>query len=402
MTPHQETYSFAQSIPFNLVISVVTIIMLISKKELRKIPKNTVSYCMMFLLVWTSITTMNAYDVDWSYKIWDMTTKSFVFMFLIMASAYNKVRIHSLVWIMVASLGFFGVKGGLFTIITAGTFKVVGSANTMLFDNNSCALALVLTLPLVNYLRIQSKLRLIRIAMAGVMVLQIVSVIGSYSRGGMVSLAFMVGLLWWSSKNKVTMAVLGVAILGVGLSMMPDSFWERMNSVHDAAAGKDESFQGRVNAWYVAVYYAIDHFPIGAGFYGPQLPGIFNYYLPGQEPHAAHSIYFQVLGEHGFPALFVYLVMLAAAIFNFQYVMREAKGWVGWEWIVNLANMCRVSLLSFYLGASALSMAYYDVMMTLLTLSVILRKMTETHKKEPGRDALDGEVGFRRGYSEGM
>jgi O-antigen ligase len=110
----------------------------------------------------------------------------------------------------------------------------------------------------------------------------------------------------------------------------------------------DESFQGRVDAWHVATAYAIDHFPFGAGFYGPQIEPVFHYYLPDHEIHAAHSIYFQVLGEHGFPALVAYLVMLAAGVLNFQYVARAAGAWAGWGWMVVLARMSHLALLSFY------------------------------------------------------
>ncbi|CAK0752352.1 hypothetical protein CCP1ISM_4620001 [Azospirillaceae bacterium] len=180
-------------------------------------------------------------------------------------------------------------------------------------------------------------------------------------------------------------------MLGAGLGMMPDSFWVRMHTVNDAVSGNDISFQGRVDAWSVAVSYAVDHFPLGAGFYGPQLPGIFNFYLPDRETHAAHSIYFQVLGEHGFPGLLAYLAMLAAGLLNFHYVAREARAWVGWRWIFDLARMGRIALLSFYLGGSVLSMAYYDVIFTLLALSAVTRKMVDVHKNQSARSARQTE-----------
>ena len=382
MNPHQSIYSFGQSIPFNLIIGIVTVTMLLVKRELMKLPSNIVTVMACFLLVWTSITTMTAFDVDWSSIYWGIAVKTFIFFFLIMSTATTRTRIHALIWVIVASLGYYGVKGGIFCILHGGSYKVWGPPNTIIYDNNQLALALVLVLPLMNYLRLQSRNRLIRIGLCGAMALQLLAVIGSYSRGSILALAVMLGLLWWSSRNKIAFAILGTAAIGVALSLMPDSFWERMHSVNDAVAGNDVSFQGRVDAWYVAFAYAVDHFPSGAGFYGPQLPGIFNYYLPDHEAHAAHSIYFQVLGEHGFPALLAYLVMLAAGLFNFNAVAREARAWPGWGWMVDIARMSSVGLLSFYLGAAALSMAYYDVMFTLLALSAVTRKLVDTHKKD--------------------
>ena len=40
---------------------------------------------------------------------------------------------------------------------------------------------------------------------------------------------------------------------------------------------------------------------------------LFHYYLPDRFAHAAHSIYFQVLGDDGFVGLGIYLVILVAA-----------------------------------------------------------------------------------------
>lgn len=394
MAPHQGVYSFGQSIPFNAIASVVTIGALIVRGELQKLPLNTVTIMAIFLLIWMSMTTFNAFNVDWSYVYFLIVFKTFILVFLIMSTATSKIRIHALIWVIVISLGFYGVKGGIFSVLHGGNYKVWGPPNTIIYDNNQLALALVLALPLINYLRLQSRNRLVRIGLSGAMALQVLAVISSYSRGGISALAVMLVLLWWSSKNKIALAVLGCAVLGIGLGMMPDSFWERINSVNDAVAGEDMSFQGRINAWQVATAYAIDHFPVGAGFYGPQLPAIFNHYLPDHEPHAAHSIYFQVLGEHGFPALLAYLAMLTAALFNFRYVAREARAWPGWGWIVDLAHMSGVGLLSFYFGGAGLSMAYYDVMLALVGLSAVTRGMVDRHKTKLAlarRPAMPGE-----------
>lgn len=381
MAPHQSVYSFGQSIPFNMIAGVTAVACLVIKGDLQKLPSNIVVVMSVFLLIWTSITTLNAFNVDWSYVYWLITFKTFILFLLVMSTATTKVRIHALIWVIVISLGFYGVKGGIFSLLHGGLYKVWGPPNTIIYDNNQLALALVLVLPLMNYLRLQSSNRLVRLCLSIAMALQLLAVISSYSRGSILALAVMSALLWWSSKNKFTLAILGCAVIGAGLGMMPDSFWERMNSVNDAVAGEDVSFQGRVDAWRVATAYAIDHFPFGAGFYGPQLPEIFHHYLPDHEPHAAHSIYFQVLGEHGFPGLLAYLAMLAAALVNFRYVARQARTWPGWGWIVDLARMSGVGLLAFYFGGAGLSMAYYDVMLMLIALSAVARKMVDTHQE---------------------
>ena len=95
---------------------------------------------------------------------------------------------YALVWIIVISLFYYGVKGGLFTIATGGHFHVLGPAASIIGDNNQLALALLMTLPFANFLRGQvADKRIAWILLAGI-VLTLISIIGSYSRGAIVGL----------------------------------------------------------------------------------------------------------------------------------------------------------------------------------------------------------------------
>ena len=397
MNPHMGVYSFALGFPFNGIVAIITMTMLVVKRDISKLPPGTITASLIFLSVWTTITTFLAYDVDWSEHYWGLVIKTFLFIFLIMMTTTTKARVHALMWVIVISVGYYGVKGGAFTIVSGGSQKVFGPDNTIISDNNQLGLALVFILPLCNYLRMQTQNKFISIGIVAAMSLATVAIVGTYSRGAVVALAVVMGMLWLSSKNKVASAIAIALIGGLTLNFMPDSFWDRMHTMNDVAEGSDSSFEGRLDAWYVATSYAIDHFPFGAGFAGPQLRPIFEHYLPGHDNHAAHSIFFQVLGEHGFPALIVYIIMLVAAVLNFTFIISEAKRWPGWEWMVDLARMGRLSLISFYIGGTALSMAYYDVMLTIIGLSVVLRQMLDKQKScsatESGLSGLSGLSG---------
>ena len=120
-------------------------------------------------------------------------------------------------------------------------------------------------------------------------------------------------------------------------------------------------------AWKVAFRYATEHFPFGAGFYGPQLNAIFHQYFPGEEAHAAHSIYFQVLGEHGFIGLGIYLaIVLVAFKYCWSIVHRTRR--LKDLWQHRLARAIQTSLMAFFVGGAALSMAYYDLFVILALL----------------------------------
>lgn len=152
-----------------------------------------------------------------------------------------------------------------------------------------------------------------------------------------------------------------------GIVLHADQFYDRVGTLSSVnAVSEDGSFHGRWVAWQVAIHYATDHFPFGAGFYGPQFSGIFNRYFPGENPHAAHSIYFQVLGEHGYIGLFIYLAIIFV---TFRYCSRIARNRGGeTEWPRRMARAIQVSLIAFFVGGAALSMAYYDLFVILAFL----------------------------------
>ncbi|MBC7905695.1 MAG: putative O-glycosylation ligase, exosortase A system-associated [Rhodospirillaceae bacterium] len=374
MNPHREVYGFALGQPFNSAIAVLTLAAWVFSKERKAWPDDRLSWVLVALGVWMSFNSLFAVEPDWSWPLWERTIKILVFVMLLAAMAVTKARLHATIWVMVISLGYFGVKGGVFTILTAGNNKVLGPENTIIADNNHLALAIVMLLPLVNYLRLHTANRLIRLGLGAAMALQVLTVLGSYSRGGMVALAVTAGYFWLRSKRKVSLALAGAVVFAISLSIMPPAFFERMDTIQDAA--QDESFRGRLVSWQVCVLYARDHFPFGAGFSGTERTAVYNSYFPDEFTHAAHSIYFQVLGEHGVPGLLLYMAAIGLGFLNCRAVMRQTRDRPGYSWAYDLANMSGVSLLAFCTGGAALSMAYYDGFLMLLVLMAVLRKLT--------------------------
>jgi probable O-glycosylation ligase (exosortase A-associated) len=261
--------------------------------------------------------------------------------------------------VIVISLLYFGVKGGILTLLSGGTKTISGPTGTAIGDNNQLALALLMILPLVYYLRRTSSNHLVRMGLTAAGVLTFLSVLGSYSRGAFLALGALSVLWWLRSRNKILFPFVLLVVAYPALHFMPQSFYNRMDTMN--SLDNDGSFQGRVLAWKVAYYYARDHFPFGAGFSGAEQGFIFNYYFPGLSTHSAHSIYFQVLGDHGFIGLIMFLVILILAFVNCQRIRKATRKRPDLAWAWDLATMVQLSLLVYCIGGAALSLAYYDV-----------------------------------------
>jgi probable O-glycosylation ligase (exosortase A-associated) len=145
---------------------------------------------------------------------------------------------------------------------------------------------------------------------------------------------------------------------------------------------------GRVVAWKLSFIMAVHHPFFGGGFkaleYFPvwkELSKEFFAYpwfytgeaLPNTTvARAAHSIYFQVLGDHGFFGLGIYLATMATSFFKARKVAKIAKREGAPRWIVNLATTVQLSLFAFAVGAAALSFAYFDLIFTVFALAQVL------------------------------
>ena len=65
-------------------------------------------------------------------------------------------RLKALVWVIALSLGFYGVKGGIFTATTGGGYQVRGPEGSFISGNNEIGLALAMTAPLLYFLSRQT------------------------------------------------------------------------------------------------------------------------------------------------------------------------------------------------------------------------------------------------------
>ena len=117
---------------------------------------------------------------------------------------------------------------------------------------------------------------------------------------------------------------------------------------------------GRINAWTMAHNIANDRLT-GAGFVTDS-PLVYQQYAPNPDfVIVAHSIYFQILGEHGYIGLILYLAFWLSTYALGGRIMKAAASHDDLAWAVTLADMIRVSLLGFAVGGAFLSLAYWDV-----------------------------------------
>lgn len=373
MSPHRQVYGFAVGQPFGLVIGVATLLGWLFSSERKRLTPDALPWMLLVWFLWMTVTTAFAPIPDVAWLYWNRLIHVLVPIFLAFVLLTNRARIQGMAWVLVISLGFYALKGGGYVLL-GHSGVIIGPPDTEITDNNQLALAVVMQLPLVYYLWKHTRLAWLRLGLAAAIPIEILMIFGSHSRGGVIALSVLLGAFWLRTDRKIVYGLIGAVIIAGTLAMLPDWFWQRMSTLNDVQA--DNSFDSRLLAWRVAIEIARDYFPFGVGFYGEQQPQIWNHYVPAGNFHAAHSIYFQMLGEHGYIGLAIYLVVLLLPLYNASLVVWRTRKDPDQAWAHDLADMIRVGLLAFYVGGAALSVAYWDGYLVLLALTSTLRELT--------------------------
>jgi putative inorganic carbon (HCO3(-)) transporter len=378
MNPHAQGWGFARTFPFAAIIAAVTIVGLLIYKGDKKLPMVPAIITFIVLLAWMSLTALFAIHPDQVFDQWFKVVKIFGMTLVVMMLLKERRHIELVIWSIVISIGYYGVKGGIFTIRSGGNDRVWGPAGTFIEGNNEIALAFVMVIPLMFYLMKITKNKWGRYAFMASMGLCALASLGSYSRGALLAISAMGAFFWIKSKEKLAIGLVLILLVPVLLLAMPSQWHERMDTIQDYK--QDESAMGRVNAWHMATNLALDR-PLGGGF---QIydAGVFALYAPDPgNVHAAHSIYFQILGEHGFFGLFLYLTLGVLTWRNGTWVIKHARGDPELKWAADLVPMLQVSLLGFAVGGAFLSLAYFDVPYYVMTAMIGTRLLVEKHLK---------------------
>lgn len=373
MAPQQEVFGFLRSFQLNLMIAAFTALAWLASRERKSIPPNPTTVLILVFGAWTSLTTYFALDPTFSSDIWQRTLKTLVLTLAVIAIANTKARIQAVVWTLAVSIGYYAVKGAGFMLLTGGRNHVYGPPNTMIEDNNQFALALIVLLPLLHYLRVTSRRAVVRWACLAVMASSFLSIFGTYSRGALIAL-IATGAAFATRSRTGLAALLAGGIVAMSLpAILPTSWFQRMATIQ--AYNEDISFEGRVQAWATAMNVVQQRPLIGGGFSATNLDWVARaYHTAGslEIGRAAHSIYFEVLGDHGIIGLALYLGILSVAAFNTFSVLHLARGRADLDWARQLARMLQVSIFAVLVGGAALSVAYYDGFLILVALTAAL------------------------------
>ncbi|MDF2177291.1 putative O-glycosylation ligase, exosortase A system-associated [Aliiglaciecola sp. CAU 1673] len=396
MLPHKLTWGFMYNFPVAQMIAIFALAAYAFSKEPKSIPmeppiKWLIFFYVLLFLCWlfhekTAFTNMLAMKV----------VKVQFFTLVILAMLTTRKRIEMALWVIALSIGFYGVKGGIYTLVTGGAYRVYGPDGGFFEENNAMAIANLMVIPVFLYLSTTIKNNKLKILPIIAAVLTAAAVFGSHSRGAFLALTACAFFLWTKSNKKMLSMLVILAVVPVLFNFMPEHWHERMATIfveEDTGEERDSSANSRLNAWRAGFNMSLDH-PFAGGF-NAETPANWMIYAPNPEDFVAfHSNYIQVLGKHGWIALFAFLMIFYSSWRLGNKIYKQTYQIESLRWAGLMCRFLQVSIVAYMVGGAFLSLAYFDLpyhfVITIVAVHVIVKR--ELAELEQEKNADDAKV----------
>jgi probable O-glycosylation ligase (exosortase A-associated) len=214
------------------------------------------------------------------------------------------------------------------------------------------------------------------------MLLSGVAVLGTYSRGGFLAVSAMLLFLWLRGRHKLLFALIFVPLIPVAVMFMPERWGDRMDTI--ATYEQDGSAMARINTWTMIVNMTKDRPIVGGGFDHYSLRNSMRWSPTPNAVHSAHSVYFQMLGEHGYVGLGLFLAIGFAGFRAASRTIAAARASPEHAWAGHLANAIMVSLIGYAVGGAFVNIGYWDLLYyEIVILSLAYRFVTAARVPAP-------------------
>lgn len=382
MSPHRLMTGFAQDMRFGLAVALATLAGVAFTRERRALPLTRETVLLAALWVVFALSThFGAIRPHLARQQFVEVSKLFLMCGVLLVLFQDRRKLKWLIAVAALSVGLHGVIGAAWLLHTGAVSPVYGPPRSQLYDNNDLAAALAMVLPLLALLYEEERSRWRRGIVLAVFAASVITVLGTFSRSGFLGLAVVTGGLLLTRRWRLLAVGTLAAALFFAATTAAAPWRTRMKTLASPAvtATVDRSVSGRMQSWRVAWRLGVDHPFLGAGF-SPFSREVYEHYLPGySDDHNAHNMFLQVLAEHGFTGLLLYVGMFAGVLFRLVAIDRACGRDPARAWLAEYARMIGIGLLAFLVAGLFLCLSYRD----LLFLGVVLAVVVDTLARTP-------------------
>jgi O-antigen ligase len=344
--------------------------------------RSAATSCLLGLLLWGALSVPGALNQGLAFQSWTNYVQTALLCLLVAGSVRNPKDVERL------CLVYFGVTV-VYTAVVLSRFEL-GADNWRLsrlyyYDANDFATLIVTAMPLGLYFALsRHRVSLRLLALAGLGLLAI-GLIRSGSRGGFLAfLALVAFVLLRVTTIPARMRLAGlVLIVAITFGAASDQYWTQMQTIISPKRDYNlTSEEGRVRIWERGIGYMTGNPVFGVGLRNFQVAeGTISAQARRAERGlgvrwgAAHNSFVQIGAELGVPGLLLFVALFVSA---FRSLARAARRFRSGDYgpeASRLAQTLMASLVGFVVGGFFLSLAYADLLYTLVAFSIGMDKI---------------------------
>jgi probable O-glycosylation ligase (exosortase A-associated) len=189
----------------------------------------------------------------------------------------------------------------------------------------------------------------------------------------MLGLATVLFAIVMKSKRRL-LPLAGATVVGLAIFLAAPGKWmERMQTLQNVKA--DQSALARIHSWTFAYKLFLDHPILGGGFQTFTAPMYAQYNMLQDKVQGPHSIYFQILAEHGLPGLLLFLSLIGSSLWSCRNLKRTFALQPGSETLGAYVDMVQVGLITYLVSGAFLGRAYFDLFYQLIATVIVLKML---------------------------
>ena len=315
------------------------------------------------------------------FSYWTDFIQIIVITYLITMVVRSEKELKITLIAMSLSLGLEGAKQGwVHIILHPGSINNNGHA--VFGENNGVAIGMLMIVPLLFALYQATERKLIKYGFLFLAIGVAYRALSTYSRGGFLSFIAMCLVYGLRSKYKIRSVVMIVLIVALLLPMLPQAFWDRMDTITvSEGETRERSSASRLHFWQVAWEMAKENPIFGVGHLA--YANAYDYYdfsrgLYGSS-RPVHSSWFGVLADWGFPGLILFLSIYFYSIYSCAHVQNRCKNNPELKSLGIYSSGIEASLITCSVGISFLTLQYLEMLWHLFALAVVCNQILHTH-----------------------
>ncbi|MDN3646726.1 DUF5935 domain-containing protein [Pontixanthobacter aestiaquae] len=364
------------------------------KKGARFTLRQGIMVVLLFYCWWT---TSNADFPEFAATKWEWVWKALFFAIFLPLTITTKLRLESALLVMLLSVAAIVISAGIKIVLGGGGYEnnlFFVNDNSGIYESSTLATVAICSIPIViwftKYGTIFKPDWRVKLFAAALIFACFLIPVGTEARTGLVCIAVLMVLALRDVKRRLTFIVAGATIVFVALPFLPQSYYERMATL--GSTDGDESASTRLAVWGWTFDYANEN-PTGGGFDAFR-GNSFTYNMPIREEQgntmaveyrevtdegrAYHSAVFEMLGEQGWPGLFIWLWLHALGLWQMERIRRKwrkkqgnGEG-EGEEWVAPLATALQYAQIIYLVGSLFQGIAYQPYVLMLIGLQCAL------------------------------